>query len=466
MQPQKFLIILALTLVLVMPVFVSAKTQAGTTPDSTFYFFDVFFEKIDLFFTFNTEKKIKKNLAHAEERLAEAEEVAIKKKPEIVAEAMANYEESVATAIENAKGLSEKQKSKDNLALISEETSRHEEVLKEVLTKVPEEAKPAIEKAIKVSTRGHERALQEVEALRRELDELKEEVNELREEIKELRSEKKEEKEKTAKPPEPPVVKKPIATPTPSPITPSSPIYAPTIEKMSVDKITSDSAVITFEYPNMVSAFVEYTPAEIVSGGLATPPSERDFKKPTISTSFRMIDQNSGEITLNNLKSYTRYVVRIVATDNRGIKAVSGMGGFGTLRRYQLSEHEIEYDCNPKSIVKKSDTLITCYFRAKRVGFDISKLRSLSFDFLVGGFATASPDYPPSNWLVSGDKITFILGLPSRDDNYYFKLESIRYTGDFQPDPNQSAEMIFQERLEIQLGFSIGITNGIEIVVQ
>ena len=74
-------------------VFRFGKTKAGTKTGSFFYFFDKAFEKADLFFTFNPEKKAKKALENAEERLAEAEESAGENKPEAVAEAMENYQE-------------------------------------------------------------------------------------------------------------------------------------------------------------------------------------------------------------------------------------------------------------------------------------------------------------------------------------------------------------------------------------
>jgi nucleoside-specific outer membrane channel protein Tsx len=59
-----------------LPASASAATSPGVKPGSFFYFFDTTFENIGLFFTFNPEKKAKKALEYADERLAEAEAVA------------------------------------------------------------------------------------------------------------------------------------------------------------------------------------------------------------------------------------------------------------------------------------------------------------------------------------------------------------------------------------------------------
>lgn len=179
---HKFLIA-AIVLLIIPAGFVFAAPKAGITPDSTFYFFDTIFEKIDLFFTFSPEKKVKKNLAYAEERLAEAEEVAIKKKPEIVAETMAKYEANISAAVDGAKELKDKKESEKNLNIISDDTSKHEETLKGVLNKVPNEARPSIEHAIEVSTKQHIRILKEIEEIKKELGELKETTTELKQEV-------------------------------------------------------------------------------------------------------------------------------------------------------------------------------------------------------------------------------------------------------------------------------------------
>ncbi len=383
-QSYKLFITLALVLFAITPLLASAATGAGITPDSPFYFLDTFFERVDLFFTFSPEKKVKKNLAYAEERLAEAEEVAIKKKPEIVEKTMAKYEDSIATAIENAKELTEKKKSEETLSLISENTSKHEEVLREVLTKVPDEAKSAIQKAIEVSTRKHEQALKEVEALKRELGELKEEIatlkreteKELKQEIERLRAEKEKENKKPVQvQPEPP--KKQIVLP------PSAPVPPP---------VTTTSPPPTTE---------------------AAPPQK--------------------------------------------------------LRPYQLTEGDIEYDCKPKSIIKGSATPITCYVVIKKAGFDVSKIRLVTFDFYdhKKAYSTSFNLVSQTPQITQNNQLNVAAPTaPIFNESYNFRLRSIQYGGTFEPDLTQSEEAIALERLQLMVGLNISITNGIEIVVQ
>ena len=62
--------------ILASPVSASAATNAGVEPRSFWYRFDIAFEKISLFFTFNPDLKARKALQYADERLAEAEAVA------------------------------------------------------------------------------------------------------------------------------------------------------------------------------------------------------------------------------------------------------------------------------------------------------------------------------------------------------------------------------------------------------
>lgn len=155
-----FAMFLVLAVVLVSPFSVSAKTKAGTKPGNFFYFFDKAFEKAGLFFTFNPENKAKKALEHAEERLAEAEELANENNPEAVKTAMENYKKNI-------------------------------EVLEKVLIKVPKEAKEAITKAIEASKERQEEAIKETTEPEKEVPEIKPEIKETENELKEEENEKK-----------------------------------------------------------------------------------------------------------------------------------------------------------------------------------------------------------------------------------------------------------------------------------
>lgn len=178
-QFNKFIIISALTIALVMPVFVSAGSGAGLTPNSPFYFLDTFSEKISLFFTFNPAKKVRKALSYAEERLAETEVLIDKNKSELVERAMSGYKQSFNLATEKAKKIEDENEANAVLTSITEESSKHQQVLTAVYNKVSDEAKVAIERALEVSIRVQEEAFEQIAELKTEVKELKQKIVEL-----------------------------------------------------------------------------------------------------------------------------------------------------------------------------------------------------------------------------------------------------------------------------------------------
>ena len=173
-------LVLLLVVAFSLPASVSATTSPGVKPGSLFYFFDTTFEKIGLFFTFSPEKKVRKALEYADERLAEAEAVANENKPEAVATAMTNYQENVSFATIESKEIKDKEKAQNLLSTIADNTSKHQEVLAEVYNKVPDEAKKAIEKAIEISIKGREEALKEIRGLKKTVEELQKDIELLR----------------------------------------------------------------------------------------------------------------------------------------------------------------------------------------------------------------------------------------------------------------------------------------------
>lgn len=179
---KTFLIALVLVsaVILISPVSASAAANAGVKPGSFWYGFDLAFEKINLFFTFNSEGKSRKALEYADERLAEAEAVAENNNTDAVKTAIANYESNIAFAAEKAKDVGEKEKAEALLTSIADNTSKHQEILADVLAKVPDEAKEAITKAIEASRKGQEEAMQKIAELKGEVEKLKQEVVELK----------------------------------------------------------------------------------------------------------------------------------------------------------------------------------------------------------------------------------------------------------------------------------------------
>ena len=179
---KTFLIALALisSVVLVSPASASAATNAGVKPGSFWYGFDMAFEKINLFFTFNSENKVRKALEYADERLAEAEAVAQNNNTDAVKTAITNYENNIAFATEKSKDVSDKEKAEALLTSIADNTSKHQEILADVLAKVPDEAKEAITRAIEASKKGQKEAMKQIAELKGEVEQLKKEVAELK----------------------------------------------------------------------------------------------------------------------------------------------------------------------------------------------------------------------------------------------------------------------------------------------
>lgn len=167
-----------LAIIIFLPIFASAATSPGIKPGSFFYFFDTAFEKVGMFFAFGPEKKAEKALKYADERLAEAE--AVTDNADAVKTAVENYENSIAFAEEKSKAVGDKEKAEALLTSIADNTSKHQEVLTDVLAKVPEEAKEAIAKAIEAGRRGQEEALRKIAELQGEVEKLKHGLAELK----------------------------------------------------------------------------------------------------------------------------------------------------------------------------------------------------------------------------------------------------------------------------------------------
>jgi cellobiose-specific phosphotransferase system component IIA len=140
----------------------------GLLPDSPFYFLETIAEAIGTFFTFGDLKKAERYAALAAERLAEAQAVVDKGKPEFAEKALVRYENQLNNSIARAKKAQDKgqnaEKVMEVIARVGQATSKHLEILAEVYEKVPDQAKPAIENAIKASVKGHEKAVEALKA--------------------------------------------------------------------------------------------------------------------------------------------------------------------------------------------------------------------------------------------------------------------------------------------------------------
>ena len=132
----------------------------GITPDSSFYFLDIWGKKIGLFFAFGAEAKARKALQYAEERLAEAQVMAGKNKPQAVTVATGGYDEYMTMSVEKIGEASEEGVDISEVSeIVALATSKHLFVLDGVMDIVPEEAKEAIAQARGVSINGQGNAL-------------------------------------------------------------------------------------------------------------------------------------------------------------------------------------------------------------------------------------------------------------------------------------------------------------------
>src|SRR3989338_6090252 len=147
------------------PYFTFAATKGGAKPGDTFYVLDIFFEKADLAFTFNKEKRVQKIIANSEERLAEADDAAVEGKPDVMEKAMSGYQEGISLAIDEAKKINDKEKTKELLSGIGDSVSKHKDVLTAVYDSAPKESKESAEKAIAINTLEQEKVAEEIIAV-------------------------------------------------------------------------------------------------------------------------------------------------------------------------------------------------------------------------------------------------------------------------------------------------------------
>jgi len=147
----------------------------GITPDSPFYFLDLWGERVGLSFAFGAEAKAERALGYAEERLAEAHAMAVRNRVRALERATNGYEEHMSLAIQKMEEARNKGVDISEVSeIVASATSKHLFVLDEVEDIVPEEAKGAIAQAKGASINGHGNALR---ALAGENPELAMEIN-------------------------------------------------------------------------------------------------------------------------------------------------------------------------------------------------------------------------------------------------------------------------------------------------
>ena len=119
----------------------------GITPDSPFYFLDTLGKKLGLMFTFGDEAKAQKALEYAEERLAEANAMALKNKLKEMTQAAGEYDQFMAIVNERLQATVQQNASANISEKVALATARHLAVLDRVRDRVPEEGKEALSRA-------------------------------------------------------------------------------------------------------------------------------------------------------------------------------------------------------------------------------------------------------------------------------------------------------------------------------
>lgn len=161
---------------------VEVRVEAGMLPGNPFYFLEMLSERIGNFFTFNEIKKADRLFNLAEERLAEAEELADLGKSQRAEKATEKYEKYLAKALKKVEKAKEKGKDTDEvLVKIAEGTVKHQLKLAEVHEKVSKEAKEAIEHTMEESMKGYDKALEAIS--KEKQNEIELELNQILEEV-------------------------------------------------------------------------------------------------------------------------------------------------------------------------------------------------------------------------------------------------------------------------------------------
>lgn len=163
--------ILAVVLIFSVAVGVSAQTEdelpnPGITPNNPLYFIKTLSEDISLFFAFSPEAKTRRATAISNTKAAEIKAMAEAGNTEAAERATERYGRMIERAAQNlalAAATQEEDFDEALAELVTRATSIHTEVLAEVFERVPEQARPAIERAIEESSRGTREAIRALE---------------------------------------------------------------------------------------------------------------------------------------------------------------------------------------------------------------------------------------------------------------------------------------------------------------
>ena len=139
----------------------SADDGAGVLPDDPGYKLKIERERVELRTTSGINERVRLYMRYAERRLEEADEMASRGKPEFVEDLLKEYRRYIERAtdeIEQAEAVGYWVDTA--LREVERATEKHLSILEGLKTRVPEKALPAITRALDVSRKGRETALE------------------------------------------------------------------------------------------------------------------------------------------------------------------------------------------------------------------------------------------------------------------------------------------------------------------
>jgi len=203
---------------LIFPFFVRAWLPVpGITPDSIFYSLDNLGEKIVLFFTFSTEKKIDRALEYAGEKLAEIKAMSEQNKPYFIKRASENYQRYLKLANKKSQKIESEKDKEAQIKKIGDTILNYQKILLDIYKETATDCKSSIEEVLGVSKEEFESAIKTLSETEKET--LEQEQEEIDSSFEQIKSEIFEEKEPQATPPATPTPmseKETIETPSPS----------------------------------------------------------------------------------------------------------------------------------------------------------------------------------------------------------------------------------------------------------
>lgn len=166
MKPIKLALSLIICLLFAGAVF--AQDKLKTLPDDPFYQTKRQAETDKLKFSHDPLERAALHAEHAGKRLEEVNAMVSKGRHDFTGDLLKDYEKSLKMSMDEInKAQAQGRDVSKALSAVERATTKHTEVLSNLLGRVPEKARPAIQRAIEVSQRGRNTAIDRLERIQR-----------------------------------------------------------------------------------------------------------------------------------------------------------------------------------------------------------------------------------------------------------------------------------------------------------